>query len=602
LTGVAALIALILAGSWTGAAAAPRTSTFTAPTWNHQISGPGAAFVYPWGMATATNGDIIVGDYNNYQLKEFTPSGALVSTIGSRGKGNGQFNQPFGVAVDPNDGSVYVADLNNHRVVKFDSSGHFLYTISPPYAYYLSYIAVDAQGDIYMVNSSPVISQPSTVFRYDNQGNYVSRFSGTGTNCAAGDLGILRGIAVGADGNLYIADSSNKCIQVFAPTGQFIRSFGSKTQLSGNLRGLAIDNQRNLVYVSDSTEQHVAVYSTSGTYDGVIGTPGAGVGQLGGPRGVTIGADGTVYVADYTYWRVNAYSPWTTSGGGAFLYAFPDPPAPPSAGGLNGAVGVAVAPGTGDVYISDTFDHRVEQFTGSGTLENSWGSRLPTLNGPYSFDYPRGVAVDPRNGNVWVNDTRSGYIKEYTADGTFLSEFGGFGKGASQFYFAIGIAVGPDGTLYIPDSSVASLKAVDQSGNERPGFPVSCGALQADPSKVNGCTGVALDQAGNIYAASPNEHVVRVFNSSGSLISTIGASAGMNAPYGVAISGTTLYVTDEIKDQVDVFDLSGTFLGRWGGPGTAHGQFQRPMGIATDAAGNIYVNDNLNNRIEVFAP
>jgi len=240
--------------------------------------------------------------------------------------------------------------------------------------------------------------------------------------------------------------------------------------------------------------------------------------------------------------------------------------------------------------------------TRTGAVVRSWGSRLPTLNAPYALDYPRGVAVDPRNGNVWINDTRSGYIKEYTAKGKFVSEFGGFGKGPSQFYFAIGITVGPDGTLYIPDSSVALLKAVDQTGNERPGFPVACGALQADPSKVNGCTGVALDATGNIYAASPNEHVVRVFNSSGSLISTIGTGSRMSAPYGVAISGTSLYVTDANKDQVDVFDLDGTFIGRWGAPGTAHGQFQRPMGIASDAAGHIYVNDDLNDRIEVFAP
>ena len=100
-------------------------SASTTPTYVRTIGHVGDAFVYPWGMATepavggAWDGDVIVGDYNNYNVKVFQPNGTYVTSFGSRGADPGEMGQPYGIAVDPNDGSIYVADLNNRRVDKF---------------------------------------------------------------------------------------------------------------------------------------------------------------------------------------------------------------------------------------------------------------------------------------------------------------------------------------------------------------------------------------------------------------------------------------------------------------------------------------------------
>jgi DNA-binding beta-propeller fold protein YncE len=89
------------------------------------------------------------------------------------------------------------------------------------------------------------------------------------------------------------------------------------------------------------------------------------------------------------------------------------------------------------------------------------------------------------------------------------------------------------------------------------------------------------------------------------LVTTIG-SGTLGEPFGVALTGSTLYVTDSTKNRVSEFSIgsggTGTYLGSFGAKGTANGDLSRPLGIALDAAGNIYVVDYGNNRVEVFTP
>lgn len=615
-TALGVLAASLAAGSGFANAA----SGFTKPTFVRTIGHPGDAYVYPWGMATETvgpyAGDIVVGDYNNYNVKIFTPSGTLAHQFGSRGKALGQFGQPYGLALDPNDGSIYVADLNNKRIEKFSNAGVALYTVAPPGAYYAPYVAVNSLGDLFIVQSLGLYSgSPNTIYEYDSKGNALTAFGTTGTSCSSGQFGLIRGVDVDAADNLYVDDVQNHCVQVFntkTTANTFVRSFGNKSQLSSNTRDLGIDRVHGIVYVSDAQNEDVAEFTTAGNYLGTIGTPGTDPGDLAGPRGVTVGTDGTVYVGDYTNWWVNAYGSPTSSTPGAYLRSIPPTPIPPPAGGFNNPTAVAVssfAGTSGDVYVADTFNQRIQQFTNNGTWLNMWGARLPQLNGPYALDYPRGVAVDPSNGNVWVNDTRSGYIKEYSSNGTFISEFGGPGGAVGQFLYAIGIAVGPNGNIYVPDSANDRLQELTQSGHEVAGFPVPCGS-GLGYGGYTGCTGVAVDAAGNIYAAAPGNSVVYVFNASGHQIGTIGSTAPggkLADPWDVALSGTTLYVTEATGNRVSAFNVASPagpypYLGNWGKAGTANGDLNRPLGITVDASGDIYVVDYTNARIEVFKP
>jgi DNA-binding beta-propeller fold protein YncE len=631
--GIGALTASVVAAtSPANAAVTSRAASgFTAPNFVRTIGKAGDAYVYPWGMATETfgpyAGDIVVGDYNNYVIKIFSPTGTLVDTLNTRGKALsssvGPMGQPYGIAVDPNDGSIYVADLNKKRIDKFNDAGVFQYVITPPRGYYAPYVAVNAAGDLFIAESTITdVTGTNEIFEYSNTGTPITTYVGTdGTDCALGQFGNIRGIDVDASGLLYVTDTTNHCIQVFntengaaASAWVFEGSFGSSAQFSGDTRNLTIDRADNMVYVADAGNDVVDVFSTwnggkGGVFKGTIGTPGLDPGQLGGARGVAIGlagtkAQGTVWVSDYTYWRINSYAPLYKSSLGSpgeWLTQIPATPMPPPPGGFDSPTGVSVStyPGTaGDIYVGDTFNQRIQEFSKKGVLLNYWGTRLDQLNAPYALDYPRGVAVDPATGNVWVNDTRSGYVKEYTSNGTYIAEYGG----PKDFNYAVGIFVA-NGEVYAPDSNNDRLQVLStKTGDEVAGFPVPCGT-GIGYGDDGGCTGVTVDSAGNIYAAAQEENLVEVYNAAGKLLSTIGP-ANLNGPYDVAVSGTTLFVTDLNSSQVSEFDIANPvnaqFLGSWSGTGS--GKFSSPRGISIDAAGNIYVVDYGGSRVVEFKP
>ena len=118
--------------------------------------------------------------------------------------------------------------------------------------------------------------------------------------------------------------------------------------------------------------------------------------------------------------------------------------------------GIAVD-SSGNVYVADWERKKIHKFTGDGILRSNWGS-TGSGNGQFGFPYPgpsygpNGVAIDS-SGNVYVADTGNNRIQKFTGDGTFITKWGTLGTGNGQFYRLRDVAVDSSGRVYVADGN-----------------------------------------------------------------------------------------------------------------------------------------------------
>ncbi|HSO12155.1 MAG TPA: flippase activity-associated protein Agl23 [Anaerolineales bacterium] len=278
---------------------------------------------------------------------------------------------------------------------------------------------------------------------------------------------------------------------------------------------------------------------------------------LNAPRAIAPGRNADFYIADSRNHRIlhiasdgSLLHQW-----GSFADAFTnDAPI----GTFNEPWGIAVGP-DGSVYVSDTWNHRIQKFRGDGTPVKMWGQYGQPLPGDSesasSFWGPRGVAVDSR-GNVLVADTGNKRIVIFDEDGNYITEFGTAGFDPGQFDEPVGVAVAPSGTVYVTDTWNQRIQAFAPSEDGTFYFPT----LQWD---VNGWFGQSLDNKPFI-AVGANEHV---------------------------------FITDPEGYRIIEFTSEGQFVRTWGDFGSGPGEIGLASGVTVDQLGFVWVTDAGNNRI-----
>ncbi|PYE61986.1 NHL repeat-containing protein, partial [Aneurinibacillus soli] len=121
----------------------------------------------------------------------------------------------------------------------------------------------------------------------------------------------------------------------------------------------------------------------------------------------------------------------------------------PAIGGeFNSPKGIAVD-SSGNVYVVDTNNNRIQKFDSSGTYVTQWGS---DGSGDGQFSYPQGIAVDS-SGNVYVVDSNNKRIEKFDSSGTYITKWGSYGSGDGQFSYPQGIAVDSSGNVYVADTN-----------------------------------------------------------------------------------------------------------------------------------------------------
>jgi PKD repeat protein len=261
-------------------------------------------------------------------------------------------------------------------------------------------------------------------------------------------------------------------------------------------------------------------------------------------------------------------------------------------------LGVAVDP-SGNVYVSDPPNNRIQKFSSSGTFLAKWGTNG---TGDGQFSAPCGVAVDP-SGNIYVAEWGNSRIQKFSSTGTFLGKWGSYGTGDGQFYEPNGIAVDSLGNVYVAEVGNNRIQKFSSTGT----FLAKWGSSGTGDGQFYGPYGVATDSSGNVYVADSWNHRIQKFSSSGTFISKWGAFGAGDGQFRQVFHVTTdplgnVYVTDQGNYRVQKFSSTGTFLAKMGSFGTGDGQFQWLCGVAVDSSGNIYAADNGNSRIQKFAP
>ena len=378
----------------------------------------------------------------------------------------------------------------------------------------------------------------ASIHEFSSAGALLNKFAEYGDG--DGQVYGVSGIALDSTGKISVLDNDNARIEVFGADGSYAGQLG----VSYNTVNIAIDGS-DALYLADRLNQQVGVYGSGTKYSYMSGD----LIHLGAPNSAAIGPDGNLYVSDDDANNIKIYDPATsalirtigTSGAGD--------------GQLSEPSGIAFST-NGTLYIADSGNNRIEEFSSAGAYIGQFGS-YGSGNG--QFDYPIDVAVDD-SGDVYVADRWNSRIEKFDRNGTYISQFGAVGSGDGQFNGLSAIAFDSHGDLYATDSYNYRIEKFDRNGTYISQFGTQSNICDGTTDDGSFCspTIMAIDAFDNIYVGDGDGYVKK-------------------------------------------FDSAGGYRSKFGGMGTAANEFSDSLtGLALDSTGAIYIVDSNNSRVSVW--
>lgn len=615
-----------------------------------------------------------IGDPPTLILGQPNPQSSSPLGIGPKG-----FNSPAGLAVDPASGNLYVADTGNNRVLRFPYPFASPSRIEPDTVYGQPSFNITTAGASRTSMNQPraaAFDNVRNLWVADTSNHRVLRFSaalldganpeadlvlgqgdfngnaanrGAGVNAKGFDL--PAGLAIDAQGNLYVSDFNNARVLRFAPPvgadsnpaavfGQ--PDFTTKnalTQASAQTMvgpvGLAVDSATGNLYVAIPRDNRILVFAANGAsgasakdllgqvdFSGIQANPSsfphASSSTFAAVGDIKLDPDGNLFVADTGNNRVLSFP----RGGKAATRVWGQVDFRSNGanrvkpGSLNTPFKIVIdySRAPFPLYVSDTENHRIL----------IWRDAVRFRTG----DPANLVIGQPDLETAAPNvDTRSSAIPSHTS-----------------LAFPKGIALDAAGNLYVADSGNHRVlrypRPVDQIGRIGPDLVigqanfVSSVSAAVTMSSLNSPSGVAIDPDGNIFVADSGNHrvlqyprdpgnnppAIRVFGQPGfntGLASGTPSVQTLSSPQGIAIDGgATLYIADAGNNRVLIFPntrdaaqagaAAAIVLGqdRFDSRVTGGGAngLRSPFDVAVDSRGGIHVVDSGNHRLVTYPP
>ncbi len=542
------------------------------------------------------------------------------------------FNEPAGIAFD-SAGNLYVADAASNRVRRIDAVTRIVTTVAGQSKNRLSIplaVAVDENDNVFIADSGN-----NRILRWSRADEVLETVAGTGEAGFSGDGGPAleatldepSGVAVGSNGDVYVADTGN-----------------------GRIRRISASNG------------HIDTFAGGPMPDGVALT-------LTAPVGLFFGANDVLFAADPdndTVWRINTRGVIARFAGNG-LEGFSGDGGPAANARLSAPSAVAVD-SDGNVLIADSGNHRIRVVRSGDVIQTVAGNGIPDFSGDGGFagnaslNSPLGLGVNTA-GDLFVADTRNQRIRRVAANQAALSSlsliFAYAGTGDfpdvvdgddadwAALDFPAGLAFDADGNLYVADADHQRVRRIsnislDSNGKARIDTVAGTGERgfggeggPAVNAVLNEPMGVAFTDSGDLLFSDSDNHVVRRVNANsggsipsfvrlgnttagGSIVAFVGNLergysgdgeqahlASLDFPSGLAQADKQLYIADQRNHRIRVVDLDTRIISTLAGNGEAgfsgdggpalEASLNSPHGLAVH--GQLFVADTDNHRI-----
>jgi DNA-binding beta-propeller fold protein YncE len=457
-------------------------------------------FTYPSRVTVGSDGRVYIADMLEGKVYVYSAGGNLLFSFGTEGSAQGQLRQPRAMAFDAQN-RLFVVDAYNSRISVFTAEGRFLYTFGSaggqPSQFRgtnLRGLTIDrANGWVYVVDMNADVIKKFTL-----AGRWLMNIGGSAgqdaIQCCSTPVGKFsdggREATVDGNGNIWVGDMANFRAQVFSPSGAALFAVPNPPQppAPGGFngpQGVAVDSAGNVI-VSDTWNFRIQKLDPTGRFLWQRGVRGRFSGYaLNYPRGLSADPrDGSIVVADNFSSRLKKFSAsgtlvWNIGGQGG------------ANGQLNHPSHAAVGP-DGTVYVADSWNERISVFTSGGQFIRNIRS-----SSAFTMRNPRGVTVDPANGDLYVADFAAGAVYRLRNDGTYISTIGRDASLGTTLGQANQVAV--DGTyIYVTDQGRGDVMIYSKSTRR------FVGAITA----VSSPQGISVSAGGVVYVSERGPHRV----------------------------------------------------------------------------------------------